>query len=85
MFPGEQINLIHGANGSGKTSILESIHLLAAGRSFRSTKTTPLIQHESKGFTVFAKLQNGLAAGLQKTRNQKATPKAPRREAGELG
>jgi hypothetical protein len=70
MEPGKQINLIHGINGSGKTSILEAIHLLAAGRSFRSAKTTPLIQHESKDCTVFAKLESGLAAGLQKSRNQ---------------
>lgn len=69
--PGSQINLIHGVNGSGKTSILEAIHLLAAGRSFRSTKTTPLIQHEGTDCTVFARLDGGLAAGLQKTRNQK--------------
>ncbi|WP_206616104.1 AAA family ATPase, partial [Escherichia coli] len=29
-------NVFYGANGSGKTSILEAIHLLATGRSFRT-------------------------------------------------
>jgi len=70
--PGEQINLIHGVNASGKTSILEAIHLLAVGRSFRSTKsTTPMIQHNRNDCTVFARLEGGLAVGLQKARNQK--------------
>lgn len=32
-----QFNLFYGKNGSGKTSVLEAIHLLAAGRSFRSS------------------------------------------------
>ncbi len=71
-IPGKQINLIHGVNGSGKTSILEAIHLLAVGRSFRSTKsTTPLIQHNSKDCTVFVNLDVNLSIGLQKTRNHK--------------
>jgi len=30
-----QANIIYGANGSGKTSLLESIYLLGRGRSFR--------------------------------------------------
>ncbi len=38
------VNLILGANGSGKSSLLESIHLLGYGRSFRSHSTRPLIQ-----------------------------------------
>ncbi len=33
MAPGT-INIIHGANGSGKTSLLESIHLLGMGARF---------------------------------------------------
>ncbi len=31
-----QCNFIRGANGSGKTSILEALHVLGTGRSFRS-------------------------------------------------
>lgn len=37
--------LFYGDNGSGKTSLLEAVHLLATGRSFRSHLIKPLIQH----------------------------------------
>ena len=33
--PGPGLNLLLGANGAGKTSVLEGLHLLAYGRSFR--------------------------------------------------
>ena len=49
-----RVNLIYGANGSGKTSILEAIHVLATGKSFRSTKTAPIIRNGSNELTVFA-------------------------------
>jgi DNA replication and repair protein RecF len=39
------INLIHGPNASGKTSILEGIYLLGRGRSFRTRNTERLIRH----------------------------------------
>lgn len=66
------INLIQGMNGSGKTSILESIHMLATGRSFRSTKTSPVIQNGSNECTLYGELGEGsIAIGLQKFRNQK--------------
>src|ERR1700682_1501057 len=38
------INLIHGPNASGKTSILEGIYLLGRGRSFRTRNTERLIR-----------------------------------------
>jgi|GEM_PF-224098 len=34
--------LLTGANGAGKTSVLEAIYLLARGRTFRGTKSGPL-------------------------------------------
>lgn len=38
-------NLIWGANGSGKTSLLEAIYLLGRGRSFRTRNTQRLIRY----------------------------------------
>src|SRR5210317_1916889 len=72
---GEGINLIYGANGSGKTSILEAIHLLANGKSFRSSRVTSLIQHGFDDLMIVADLKGGVGVGLQKRRNQKPTLK----------
>ena len=36
LAPAPGFNLLAGPNGSGKTSLLEAIHLLSHGRSFRS-------------------------------------------------
>lgn len=55
--PSAQVNLIFGENGSGKTSLLEAISLLALGRSFRSHKHKPLIRHQQSSFTVFGKVR----------------------------
>lgn len=41
--PGEGLNVFVGANGSGKTSVLEAIHLLGSGRSFRTHRLSELI------------------------------------------
>jgi len=41
--PGPGLNVFVGANGSGKTSLLEAIHLLGSGRSFRTHRLAELI------------------------------------------
>jgi len=51
--PCGDFNLIYGANGSGKTSILEAIHFLSLGRSFRSHLVNRIIQYEAEALTVF--------------------------------
>ena len=51
---GEGINLICGANGCGKTSILEAIHVLIAGCSFRTPHISDLIRQGEKGFFLEA-------------------------------
>src|SRR5678815_5595631 len=48
-----ELNLIAGANGAGKTSILEAIFLLGRGRSFRTRSTERLIRHQQAKLTVF--------------------------------
>lgn len=53
-YPGSQLNCLVGANGSGKTSILEAIYLLGVGRSFRSTQLNRVIQRDKQELCVFA-------------------------------
>jgi DNA replication and repair protein RecF len=48
------INIIFGKNGSGKTSILEAIHLLSLGKSFRTPNRRLLIQNGRTQFTTKA-------------------------------
>ncbi len=46
------INCIEGANGSGKSNLLEAIYLISTGKSFRTHKLQDLIQHETSGFQI---------------------------------
>ena len=39
------INLLVGSNGSGKSSLLEAVHILGSGRSFRSHRLRDVITH----------------------------------------
>lgn len=41
---GKRLNVIWGANGTGKTSVLEAIHTLSIGRSFRTQRIREQIQ-----------------------------------------
>lgn len=51
---GPRLNLIHGPNGSGKTSILESVFLVGRGRSFRTRHTEHLIARGQPHLQLFA-------------------------------
>jgi len=52
--PSPRINILFGENGSGKTSLLEAIHLLGLGRSFRTQQYRQLIQSGQGELLVFA-------------------------------
>jgi DNA replication and repair protein RecF len=49
------VNLVTGANGAGKTSLLEAVYLLGRGRSFRTRHTERLIAHGAERLTVFGR------------------------------
>ena len=55
--PGTSVNLFYGANGAGKTSIIEALVVLAKGRSFRSGNISSLIGPESSAFTLHSQLR----------------------------
>ncbi len=67
--PGDTLNLIWGANGSGKTSILEAIYLLARGKSFRKAEKEQLIRRGEQQLCLFINAQDNShsnALGLTK-------------------
>jgi DNA replication and repair protein RecF len=53
LLPDAGINLLLGANGSGKTSVLEALHLMAYGRSFRGRVRDGLIRNSVAAVEVF--------------------------------
>ena len=54
--PGPGINLVTGSNGAGKTTILEAIHLLGNGRSFRHPEAGPLLREGADSALVTGKM-----------------------------
>jgi DNA replication and repair protein RecF len=72
LSPSPRINILYGANGSGKTSLLEAINLLGLARSFRSARLQPVIQHEQSACTVFGQvhLAEGRLANLGVSREK---------------
>lgn len=48
----DQVNVLYGNNGQGKTNILEALFLCAVGKSFRTSKETELIRNEQDAFRV---------------------------------
>lgn len=61
------LNVIVGANGSGKTSILEAIYLLGSGHSFRTREISPLIRYETDSLTVFARTNDEQSVSIRKS------------------
>ena len=67
-----KINLIIGANGSGKTSLLEAIHFLGLGRSFRTHLSNRVVNYDHKEFTLYGEINSQnltIPIGLQKSKN----------------
>ncbi|CAM3882758.1 DNA replication/repair protein RecF [Vreelandella rituensis] len=70
MAPSERINVIHGDNGSGKTSLLEGIHILGMGRSFRTRHLKHVIAHTASSFTLYGSMvaDPPVTLGVRRTR-----------------
>lgn len=74
MEPAPGVNLISGANAAGKTSILEAVHTLARGRSFRTRHLQDLVCQGAAGFMLTARVRDG----------ERNVPLGLSREAGRL-
>lgn len=62
MAPGRGLNLLIGPNGAGKTSVLEALHLMAWGRSFRGRVRDGLIRSGASALEVYLEWQAGTDA-----------------------
>jgi DNA replication and repair protein RecF len=67
--PGPGFVVLHGANGAGKTNILEAISLLVPGRGLRRAALSEIARHGGTGgFTVMAELdENSIGTGVEPT------------------
>tara|TARA_R110002096_G_scaffold108809_4_gene238194 strand:- start:10104 stop:11171 length:1068 start_codon:yes stop_codon:yes gene_type:complete len=68
---GPRFNLIHGANASGKTSLLEALAYLGRGKSFRGASTANLVRHGQKEFVLFGELDQSIGATTVGVRNSR--------------
>ncbi|GMM67564.1 DNA replication/repair protein RecF [Alteromonas sp. MTD1] len=75
--PSTSLTIIRGVNGSGKSSLIEALHYLGFGRSFRTSKHTSVIQHDKNDFSVFASCTDeegeALKLGFMRSRNDSFT------------
>ncbi|WP_144392490.1 DNA replication/repair protein RecF [Pleionea sediminis] len=65
-----RFSVITGANGAGKSSILEALSLLSNGKSFRSNNVRSLVKRDTSDLTVFVNGQfddSLFSAGIQKS------------------
>ncbi|MCP5149929.1 MAG: DNA replication/repair protein RecF [Ectothiorhodospiraceae bacterium] len=58
LMPSRGLNVLFGPNGAGKTSILEAVHVLGTGRSFRTRRAGDLVRRGCDRLTV-----HGVVAG----------------------
>ncbi|WP_305804755.1 DNA replication/repair protein RecF [Stenotrophomonas sp. YIM B06876] len=68
--PQPGINLITGDNGAGKSSILEALHLMAYGRSFRGRVRDGLVRKGAEALEVFVEWEESGASGTGSTRRR---------------
>lgn len=65
IVPSAGLNLITGENGAGKTSLLEALHLMAYGRSFRGRVRDGLVRAGAPALEVFVKWREGTGGSSQ--------------------
>ena len=68
LSPAPGMNLITGPNGAGKTSLLEAVHLLAYGRSFRGRVRDGVVRTGAEAVQEFAEWEEPTAAGQRQRR-----------------
>lgn len=58
LLPAGRLNFLSGENGSGKSSVLEALHVLGFGRSFRGRVRDGLIRENMPALQIFCEWQD---------------------------
>ena len=66
------LNLIYGSNGSGKSTIIESIYYALSGKSFRTTETNNLIRNQTNQLQALLVFFDGKTVKVTKKTNNTA-------------
>lgn len=66
LVPGAGLNFFSGDNGAGKTSVLEALHLMAYGRSFRGRVRDGLVKTHADALEVFVEWQEAASGRVRK-------------------
>lgn len=66
LHPARGLNEFVGGNGAGKTSLLEALHVLAYGRSFRGRVRDGLVRSGQEALSIFCEWQEGDDATLRR-------------------
>ena len=74
LSPCPGFNLLSGHNGAGKSAVLEAIHCLSSGHSFRTRKVKELIRHNQDSFVLTSQMidhsgEHAHRTGLQRSRD----------------
>ena len=69
---GDSVNFFFGENGSGKSSVLESLHVLATGRSFRTSKIENIRTFDNDYFSIFSKIKRNSIENIIGLRKEKS-------------
>jgi len=72
--PSPKLNIIVGPNGSGKTSLLESLYILSRARSFRTQNIAKVLSYKKQNLVVYAQLRfSGVNNKIAIKKNQHKT------------
>lgn len=90
--PGPSLNIVQGANASGKSSLLEAIHILSCGKSFRTRQLSNVLRHGLGSMTISGEVESpdhgvvpiGLEFDRQRARLRLRARGQPLRKASEL-
>ncbi len=67
----ENVNVLYGNNGQGKTNILEALFLCAVGKSFRTSKETEMIRNDQEEFRVGISIRQDINESVSVSLNRK--------------